>query len=280
MASSVRSIRKKQFRLAQDLNAPVGSVHNNGNGLQICRPTNHQSCDSVARRAEIVDQIHDGRIECLVSSPLFCGLSADQYRQIGRAAEEISYSPQQVIFLQDEPVRRVMVVASGVVRIIRVTEEGKQILLRLERSRAWVGDTVASHQLQSACARANDATVLLGWDVGVFEDLMNRIPSIERNVVGITRHRLQALQERLCDLSTLRVPRRLARLMLQLAKETENPSCLSALSREDIAQMAGTTLFMVSRLLSSWAESDIVTLGRGTVVIKDSERLQELAEAA
>jgi CRP-like cAMP-binding protein len=177
-------------------------------------------------------------------------------------------------------VRRAIVVGSGAVRISRVTEDGKETLLRLAWPGDWVGARVASHHLQSACARAKVATVLLTWDLGVFEELSTRLPVLERNMVAITSRRLQALQERLCDLSTLRVPQRLACLVLQLAKEPENPSWSCALSREDIAQMTGTSPFTVSRLLSSWAESDVVTLDRGIVVIEDIERLQQLAEAA
>jgi CRP-like cAMP-binding protein len=280
MASSVRSIPTKQFRFAQDLNAPIGPPYNKENGSPTWRLNNNQSHDSVARRPEAVGPTHDRRIECLAGSPLFRGLSAEQYRTVARAAEEISYSSDQVIFLQDEPVCRIMVVGSGAVRVSSVTKDGKETLFRLGWPGDWVGDTVASHQLQSTCARAKGATALLTWDLRIFEELSTRLSVIERNVAAITSRRLQALQERLCDLSTLRVPQRLARLVLQLAKEPENPSRSCALSRDDMTQMTGTSLFMVSRLLSSWAESEVVTLDRGVVVIEDIERLQQLAEAA
>lgn len=280
MASSVRFIPAKQFRFSHDSNAPLGPPHNQGIGFQTWRLTKKKSRDSAVKRAEAGGSTHDRMIKFLVGSPLFRGLSADQYRHIAHAAEEALYSPDQVIFLQGEPVRRVMVVGSGAVRVSRLTEDGKETLLRLDRPGDWLGDTVASRQLQSACAHARGPTVVLTWDLGVFEELSTRLSLIQRNMVAITSHRLQALQERLCDLGTLRVPQRLARLVLQLAREPDNPSRSCALSREDIAQMTGTSLFMVSRLLSAWAESDIVTLDRGLVVIEDMERLQQLAEAA
>jgi CRP-like cAMP-binding protein len=75
------------------------------------------------------------------------------------------------------------------------------------------------------------------------------------------------------------VPARLARLLIRLAGETTHsaldPICLS---REELSQMTGTCLFTVSRLLSLWAEAEILTVDRKTVVIDDLPRLSRIAE--
>ena len=52
------------------------------------------------------------------------------------------------------------------------------------------------------------------------------------------------------------------------------------LSCEKLAQMAGTTRFSVSRLLTEWAEQDIILAGRRTVVVEDLPRLMDLAEGS
>jgi CRP/FNR family transcriptional regulator, nitrogen oxide reductase regulator len=208
-------------------------------------------------------------------------VSREQCHGIANACHEILYSSEKVIFLQDETVRRVMLVASGAVRMSRVTEAGKETLLRVERPGGWLDDTLGSDQRHSACARAKQACMLLAWEIEEFKQFSRRIPAIERNMTGIILSRLQALQDRFCDLSTRPVPQRLARLVIQLAKGPESTCASSiALSREEMAQMTGTTVFTVSRLLSSWADSEIVTLNRRTVLIEDMDRLQELAEAA
>jgi len=246
------------------------------------RPCNNvHSGDSDVIHAETVDRRHDRRMACLIRSSLFRGLSREQYSEMADACDEVSYLPEEVIFLQEQPVRQVLIVASGVVRVSRITEAGKEALLRLEGPGDLLDDSVAPYQRHSVCARAKEESILLAWKIEQFQRLSGRIHAIERNMVGIIHRRLQALQDRFCDLSTRPAPQRLARLVIQLANGPEATSASSfVLSREELAQMTGTSLFTVSRLLSNWAESDIVTLDRRRIVIEKMDRLKALAEAA
>jgi CRP-like cAMP-binding protein len=52
-----------------------------------------------------------------------------------------------------------------------------------------------------------------------------------------------------------------------------------ALSQEDLALIAGTTLFTVSRLLSKWQAAGMVRTGREEIVVKDVERLASISGA-
>jgi len=221
------------------------------------------------------------RVDCLMAAPLFDGLSRTEYLELAAAAKEVWYSQGQTIFLQDDPVRRVLVVATGMVKVTQISKSGKETLLRLERTGSLVDDVTGASQLHSLTARAMEPCRLLVWDASTFDNFSQRIVAIQRNATEIMRTRLRALQERFCDVTTQRVPQRLARLVIQLAEEGI-PGALSpiVLSREELAQMAGTSLFTVSRLLSSWADSDILTLGRKAVVIEDLPRLLELGEVA
>jgi hypothetical protein len=63
-----------------------------------------------------------------------------------------------------------------------------------------------------------------------------------------------------------------------------NPMRLSSgrgeikLSREELAQITGTTLFTVSRLLSKWEEQGWVVRRRSAVLVRDPLRLMELGD--
>ena len=50
------------------------------------------------------------------------------------------------------------------------------------------------------------------------------------------------------------------------------------ISRQDIAEMTGTTLHTVSRILSAWEAEGLVEGGRQRIVLRDAHRLQGLAE--
>lgn len=233
------------------------------------------------RAAMVAGVPPEAGIQFLRVSPVFAGLSKLECCEIESHAEELSYSQGQTIFLQGDPVHHVYVVASGMVKVTQVSEEGKETLLRLESCGNLVDDVIGTSQFHSLTARAMDSCCLLAWETSVFESFSHRHNAIHRNTAAIMRARLRILEDRFCDVATRRVPQRLARLVLQLAGEkTQGSLNPIALSREELAQMAGTSLFTVSRLLSSWAESSILTVDRKEVVIEDLPRLLQLAEAA
>jgi len=89
--------------------------------------------------------------------------------------------------------------------------------------------------------------------------------------------RLKKLAESFCDLSTARAPQRLARVLLRLAGEGCQQQEPLGLSREELAQMIGTSLFTTSRLLREWAELGIVYVNRTGVAIENLNALIQLS---
>lgn len=94
--------------------------------------------------------------------------------------------------------------------------------------------------------------------------------------------RLQQLEERFRELATEQVAPRLARMLVRLLQHVGRPMESAVrvdLSRDELAQMTGTTLFTVSRLLSQWEERGIVRTTRGAVMVQDLRHLCELTES-
>jgi len=283
VAISSSDVPTGQFPLTDQPNTPRTSSPNQRNETKPSDPQGTASRIPMAGRSapELDDTDLRHRVECLIAAPLFNGLSQAEYLEVAGSAKDVWYSQGQTIFLQDDPVRHVFVVATGMVKVTQISKSGKETLLRVERIGSLVGNVTGASQRHFLTARAMDSCRLLGWDASLFDTFSQRIVAIQRNATEIMQTRLRELQERFCDVTTQRVPQRLARLVIQLAAE-ETPGALSpiVLSREELAQMTGTTLFTVSRLLSSWADSDILTLDRKAVVIEDLPRLLELGEAA
>lgn len=223
----------------------------------------------------------ESRIACIKAAPLFGGLSQCESFEIGNAARELKFSHRETIFRQDDPVRCVYVVASGTVKMTQLSEGGKEVILRVDGTGSLIDDLTDASQVHASSAHAIQSCGVLAWDVAAFEDFAERFPVIHRNATSIMLRRLRMLEERFCDVTTQRVPQRLARLLIQLGGQTtEGALDPISLSREELSQMTGTTLFTVSRLLSLWAELDILTVDRKAVVIEDLPRLMRIAEAA
>lgn len=121
----------------------------------------------------------------------------------------------------------------------------------------------------------------LVWDYTRLQGLLTEYPQIGRNICQILSDRLTELQERFREMSTEKVPQRVALALLRLVKQVgkpENGGIEISLSREELAQMTGTTLFTISRLLSKWGEEGFVLPRREAVVVLDTRRLGQVSE--
>ncbi len=132
-------------------------------------------------------------------------------------------------------------------------------------------------------AEAVEPAVALVWTSGTMRQLLEIEPRVALNAVQFVAGRLHDLQRRHRQLMTERVERRVARALLRLVQEAGRRVDAGVqidfpVSRQDIAEMTGTTLYTVSRLLSSWEERGIVRSGRQRIVLTTPHALVALAE--
>jgi CRP-like cAMP-binding protein len=97
--------------------------------------------------------------------------------------------------------------------------------------------------------------------------------------------RLQDTQTRVLEMSNEQVEQRVAHALLRLAKQAGRKVDAGVeidfpISRQDVAEMTGTTLHTVSRILSAWEQQGLVEGGRQRIVLRDAHRLHGLAEGA
>ncbi len=145
----------------------------------------------------------------------------------------------------------------------------------------WI--SVLSNDLYLHTARAADAVYALVWEKEDFERLLVNIPRLSRNVVDLLARRVREQQQRYLQLATETAPQRVARTLLQLSKSSDNQvettsAAVIPLSRAELAQLTGTSLFTVSRFLSLWDDQALVRARRGRVVIKRPGGLGRIAE--
>jgi len=158
------------------------------------------------------------------------------------------------------------------VKITQLGESGSEIILRLNAPGELVGAVGELRQgAHSSTAEALVPCKAVVWNIAGFEALSERYPLLQRNTMRILARRLQELEGRFLEISTERVAPRLARELLRLLAHVGrkvDDVVEVHLSREELAQLTGTTLFTVSRLLSSWEQGGIVSLRRQAVSVK------------
>ena len=112
---------------------------------------------------------------------------------------------------------------------------------------------------------------------------MERFPRIAINGLRLVSQRWHEVEERYRELATERVERRIAqtllRLVRQVGRRVENGVLIDLpLTRQDLADMTGTTHYTVSRILSQWEQEKLIETGRGRVLICYPHGLAHIAE--
>jgi CRP-like cAMP-binding protein len=215
-------------------------------------------------------------------APLFRGLTRTQCAEVVAGSYERRVARKQRFFSQGEPAEEICVLGSGRLKITQVSPGGQQIILRLTGpGEVFGGLGVASGAPYPSTAEALEPSHALIWPRRGLEALGERIPVLQRNALRIVSERLRHLEQRYQELATERVGQRLARALLRLVGQIGRPSdggALVSLTRDELAQLIGTTQFTVSRLLCEWESLGLVTPRREGVVVDDSRRLVALAE--
>ena len=127
----------------------------------------------------------------------------------------------------------------------------------------------------TASAVAVAPTRVLGIARQDFLDFLHNRPEVSLKIIGVLGGRLRDAQGRLRDLAGERVEQRLARTLLMLAAKI-GPRL--PFTRQEVADMAGTTTETTIRVLSSLKERGIIGSARGRIHILDQEKLRLIAE--
>jgi CRP-like cAMP-binding protein len=216
--------------------------------------------------------------------PLFVGLAAPALDDILREARSVRFAKNSSVFEQGAPATSFFVLLHGHVRASKTTPGGQQVVVRYVNPGEVFGVAMAIGLGEyPATATAVDDSIALVWPSATWPRLVERYPALARNALQAVGGRLQETHTRVIEMSTEQVERRVAHALLRLAQQAGRKVEAGVeidfpISRQDIAEMTGTTLHTVSRILSGWEAQGLVDGGRQRIVLRDPHRLFMLAE--
>jgi CRP/FNR family transcriptional regulator, nitrogen oxide reductase regulator len=217
--------------------------------------------------------------------PLFDGLPPEALDEVLEDARSMQYPRGAHVFEQGASAHAFFVLLHGRLRVTQVTPEGHQIVVRFVSPGDVFGVAMALQRATyPGTATAVVDSLALVWPNSAWQALSTRYPALALNVLQAIGGRLQEAHARIREISTEEVEQRVAHAVLRLAAEAGRDTPDGVLidfpiSRQDVAEMTGTTLHTVSRVLSVWEAAGWVQGGRQRIVIRDMPRLQELADA-
>ncbi len=223
-------------------------------------------------------------LEYLGKTDIFRGLPDPVLNTILAAASSRAYGKDDFIFMQGAPARRFYLVKSGQVKLYQTTTEGGRVTLRYVGPGEAFGVIVVLRESEyPVSAQVAEDCVLLGWSDQNLKDIMMQHPQVGINAISILSDFILGFMDRIQGLSTRRVDQRVAKALLRFAETTGQYSDQITtigmkLTRQDIAEITGTTLYTVSRTLSGWESQGWIDCSNSYIRIKESDKLTELAE--
>lgn len=214
---------------------------------------------------------------------LFRELNRRALSAILEAGTLVAMKEQTNLFHQGEPAINSYFILSGRIKLVQTNELGEEIILHyLGQHQIAAAISCVGGHYYPATARVLEAGRSLCWDHDTLSQLMLEYPTLAMKIIDILQTRFLDTQERFMERNTRRVEQRLARTLLRLlengSRKTKTGVIIDfPLSRQDIAEHAGTTLFTASRILSSWEKEGSVQSEHKHIRILNLANLQKLA---
>jgi len=216
--------------------------------------------------------------------PLFSGLTPGDLDEILREARSVRYAKDAAVFEQGAAAESFFVLLHGHLRVEKTTPLGHQIVVRYVSPGEIFGvaQALALQQYPATAVAAVDSIVLC-WPSAAWPRLTAKFPALAANALQTVGRRLQDTQTRVLEMSSEQVGQRIAHVLLRLARQAGRKTAGGIeidfpISRQDVAEMTGTTLHTVSRILSAWEQRGFVEGGRQRIVLRDPHALFGLAE--
>ncbi len=211
----------------------------------------------------------------------FLSEASDRLRTMlaGQASEK-SLDRGEVLFEQGDEGDALYAIIEGTLEVSFLAMSGRKLALSLMRPGEIFGEIALfdSGPRTATITAAEPSRVLRVRR----NDVMNQIrqhPDLAVDMIRLAGLRMRWMGVQLNEQVFLPMPVRLARKLLHLAGQQDNPSERITLSQSELAEFVGATREAVSKTISIWKRNSVVEASRGGILIQDFDALRQLAES-
>lgn len=218
--------------------------------------------------------------------PMFRGLAERDQRRVAAVAEVREYTRGQALWEAGAAAEHLTVIVSGRVKVVGRSPDGNDVILEIFTEGEPVGAIAVYNYLPyPASAVAIERTNVLRVPRRDYFELLDRDPDFARAIILELTKLTIALTRKLEEMRGQRVDARIAQLFLTFATRMgrETPHGIEIplqLTRQEIADMVGTTVETAIRVLSAWGREGVLVTGEGRFVAPDLRRLHAVADGA
>jgi CRP-like cAMP-binding protein len=227
--------------------------------------------------------------ELLAKSTLFVPLSDEERAGLERRLVRRRYEKDEYVFFEGDPAEWLILVAQGRVKMIKHSEGGRETILATFGPGQIVGEVgVLVGDTYPATAQVLEPAVTLSLRRDEYVALVRSHPELAWALIAELGRRLQRAHETIRSMAVEKVERRVARVLLRMAntagERLEDAGAPGAvritipLSRQDVADMAGTVIETAIRTMSKFHRQGFIDTQEGHIILLQPHRLVAIAE--
>lgn len=188
----------------------------------------------------------------------------------------------EMIWLAGSPLQFVSIVGTGFVKMTRTTPQGSEVAVELLGPGQGLGFLAS---IEGRVYPLNATGVTNTWylkiPVKAFQDVYHANKFLQDAFLRSLAPRLRKAHEMMARMSSGKIEQRMAAVLLILsdsfAKDSENGMVLTVpLTRQDLAEMAGTTVETAIRVMSKWQKQKVLTTDHKRITIRNISKLEDL----
>jgi len=217
--------------------------------------------------------------EIVTKCHLFAGLTEADLNLLATVGKIRDGRRGDVLFEQGEAAAGFYAVASGKVKIYKLSPEGKERILHV----VLPGNTFADAAIfddgcYPAFAEVLEKSTLVFFPKQDFLELLHQHSQISINIIGGLSRFLRQFVVQIEDLTFRDVPARLARYLITIGAD-EAPQVTLPFSKTQLASNLGTVSETLSRTFRKLTDEEIIQVQGKSIAILDVERLHDLADS-
>ncbi|WP_031515015.1 Crp/Fnr family transcriptional regulator [Desulfofalx alkaliphila] len=221
-------------------------------------------------------------IQYLKKCSLFAQLNDAQLAEMAKLVKDKKYDKGQFIFFEEEPGEALFILKSGLIKLTKQTEDGREHILHFVHPGEVFAEVVifdgGDYPATAEVQQPSIVGSILNKDM---EQLVQNNPSIALSMLRIMSRRLRIAQYKAMNLALNDVRRRLIFMLLELATEhgvqrKEGLVLSLPLTNQELANMVGTSRESVNRIINDLRKTMALEVTRQEIIIKDRKKLRSL----
>ncbi len=207
---------------------------------------------------------------------IFSSLKDNELFELAGLVLERRFNAGEYIFWEGDAPDWFYIIAEGRIKVIKHASSGKDFIVAFFGEGEMFGEVaVFENRPYPASSQAVTGLRVLGIKREDFLTFLSERPQVALRIINVLGGRLREAQSRLSDFAGERVEQRVARILLMLHAKIGSDL---PFTKQEVADMAGTTTETAIRVISRLKSAGIVHSGRGKMVILDEKRLTLLSQ--